>query len=288
MATEEHGMKTVLVPVEDHEGAESVLESALLFARRFGSYVEAVSTLPVIDNYIVGEMVPLWPPNQRTAGDTSREALARFEAFMARHGVARLPAGTAEAVGAEPCWGAREQALLGDSAVASHARVFDVTVVGRPSGSAAGPRLSLLEAVVFESGRPILIAPPASPAIMGENVMIAWNYSTETARATALAIPVLRRASRVRVLTVEGVSTTGPSGEELARTLNLNGIPADASTVAARGRSVGEGMLDEAMNWGADLLIKGAYTQSRLRQMIFGGATSHILANATIPVFMAH
>ena len=53
-------------------GAESVLETALLFARRFGSYVEAVSTLPVIDNYIVGEMVPLWPPNQRHRKTSSR------------------------------------------------------------------------------------------------------------------------------------------------------------------------------------------------------------------------
>jgi nucleotide-binding universal stress UspA family protein len=278
-------MKTVLVPVEDHEGAESVLASALLFAVRFGSYVEAVSTLPLMENYIVGEMVPLWPPHQRSAGDTSREALERFETFMARSGIARLAVGED---GGQPSWGTREAALLGDSAVAAHARVFDVTVVGRPSGSAAGPRLSLLEAVVFESGRPILIAPPAAPAVMGDSVMIAWNFSTETARATALAMPILQQARRVRVLTVEGVSATGPSGEELARMLTLNGIPADAVTVAARGRSIGEGMLDEATNWGADLMIKGAYTQSRLRQMIFGGATSHILASATIPVFMAH
>jgi nucleotide-binding universal stress UspA family protein len=288
LGNEEHGMKTVLVPVEDHEGADSVLETALLFARRFGSYVEAVSTLPVIDNYIVGEMVPLWPPNQRSAGDTSREAQARFEAFMARHGIERMPAGAMAGLGDSPRWAVREAALLGDSAVAAQARVFDISVVGRPSGSAAGPRLSLLEAVVFESGRPILIAPPAAPASLGDNVLIAWNFSTETARATALAMPVLRRAKRVRVLTVEGVSTTGPSGEELARSLNLNGIDADAVTVSSRGRSVGEGMLEEAMAWGADLMIKGAYTQSRLRQMIFGGATSHILANATIPVFMAH
>jgi nucleotide-binding universal stress UspA family protein len=278
-------MKTVLVPVEDHEGADSVLASALLCATRFGSYVEAVSTLPLIENYIVGEMVPLWPPHQRSAGDTSREALERFETFMARSGIARLAGGEG---GGQPRWGTRETALLGDSAVAAYARVFDVTVVGRPSGSAAGPRLSLLEAVVFESGRPILIAPPVAPSVMGDSVMIAWNFSTETARATALAMPILQQARRVRVLTVEGVSATGPSGDELARTLNLNGIPADAVTVAARGRSIGEGMLDEATNWGADLMIKGAYTQSRLRQMIFGGATSHILASATIPVFMAH
>ena len=53
-------------------------------------------------------------------------------------------------------------------------------------------------------------------------------------------------------------------------------------------RSTGEAFLAEAATWGADLVIKGAYTQSRLRQMIFGGATNHILLNADLPVFMAH
>jgi nucleotide-binding universal stress UspA family protein len=143
--------------------------------------------------------------------------------------------------------------------------------------------------VLFESGRPILIAPPAPPSKLGETIAIAWNGSTETARATAFAMPFLRQASRVIVITVEGSPLhEGPVGEQLARTLRMNGVPAEASTVKGERRSLGETLLKVSASLGVDLLVKGAYTQSRLRQMIFGGTTSHILAEATVPVFMAH
>ena len=80
----------------------------------------------------------------------------------------------------------------------------------------------------------------------------------------------------------------GPPGEELARPLRLNGIAAEASTVKADRRGTGDTLLRVGASLGVDLLVKGAYTQSRLRQMIFGGTTSHILAEANLPVLMAH
>jgi nucleotide-binding universal stress UspA family protein len=70
--------------------------------------------------------------------------------------------------------------------------------------------------------------------------------------------------------------------------LRRNGIDAKPMSVGLEGRNTGEAILAAAQSQGCDLLVKGAYTQSRLRQMIFGGATSHILANATLPVVMAH
>ena len=80
----------------------------------------------------------------------------------------------------------------------------------------------------------------------------------------------------------------GPSAADAALHLVRNGIKAEPLDVAAGSRSVGEAILDHAASIGSDFLVKGAYTQSRLRQMIFGGATSHILAEADVPVFMAH
>ncbi|GGH32789.1 universal stress protein UspA [Alsobacter metallidurans] len=279
-------MKSVLVPVEDNEGMQATLQTALAFGRRFGSCMEAVATLPLIDNYIVGEMVPLWPPAQTGTADSSRDALMLFERFMEENGVQRR-----ERAPEGPSWTVRDGALLGDSAVAAHARVFDITVVGRPGAGAAGPRLSLLEAVLFESGRPILMAPPGGPperGAIGETVLIAWNCSTETARAVSMAMPILVQARRIRILTVEGATVPGPSGDELVRRLRLDGVEADAVTVQPGGRSQGEATLDHAASFGADLIIKGAYTQSRLRQMIFGGVTSHILSASTVPVLFAH
>jgi nucleotide-binding universal stress UspA family protein len=276
-------MRSMLVPLEDPETSGPILSAALVFARKYNSLMEGVATLPILDNYIVGEMVPLWPPQQRSTTDLTRDVAQAFREFMAANGVT-----TREPAGNGPSYAWREPPLLGDSAVASAARVFDITVVGRPTSGALGPRLSLLETVIFESGRPILIAPPSPPASLGESILIAWNCSTETSRAVALAEPLLKLARRVLVLTVEGGTVPGPSGEEMARTLRLNGIETDAVTIARTSSSSGEDILQHCEAWGADLLIKGAYTQSRLRQMIFGGATSHVLAHARLPVFMAH
>jgi nucleotide-binding universal stress UspA family protein len=119
--------------------------------------------------------------------------------------------------------------------------------------------------------------------------MVHWNCSTEQARATAFAMPLLHQAGRVVVLNViGGQGVPGPSSEQLLAHLRHNGIAATGKSVGLEGGSTGEAILAAAKAEGCDLLVKGAYTQSRLRQMIFGGATSHILANAELPVLMAH
>jgi nucleotide-binding universal stress UspA family protein len=148
--------------------------------------------------------------------------------------------------------------------------------------------MATLEAALFESGRPILIAPPDPPQRLGDMIVIAWNSSTESARTVEAAMPFLHKAQRVVVLEVEGGSVPGPSGAELSRSLRINGIEAETMLAKPERRSAGEAILERARELGCDLLVKGAYTQSRLRQMIFGGQTSHILAEATIPVIMAH
>ena len=102
-------------------------------------------------------------------------------------------------------------------------------------------------------------------------------------------MPFLERAKSVEVVSVEGAQVPGPSGDEMAGMLRRHGITVSARHVTPKGRTPpGEVFLAEAKRAGADLLIKGAYTQSRLRQMIFGGATRHIIMEAEIPVILAH
>jgi nucleotide-binding universal stress UspA family protein len=173
--------------------------------------------------------------------------------------------------------------------VGSHGRLFDVIVLGRPGRDPKGPRMSTLEAALFESGRPVLIAPPSPRPDIGRNALIAWNCSTGQARTIAFAMPILKRANRVVVLTVEGgAAVPGPTGQQLCHYLQLSGVPAKPLTVGLGGRLTGEAVLAHANALGCDLLIKGAYTQSRMRQFIFGGTTRYILNNASLPVFMAH
>jgi nucleotide-binding universal stress UspA family protein len=100
---------------------------------------------------------------------------------------------------------------------------------------------------------------------------------------------LLQQANRVTVLTVTGgTGVPGPTAEQMVRYLQRNRVVAEPLTIELNGRNTGEAILATADSLGCDLLIKGAYTQSRLRQMLFGGATQHVLANAALPVLMAH
>jgi len=209
---------------------------------------------------------------------------ALFESFMQEHSVPR--SGEA-ASGLSFSW--LDDAPEGEDIVGSYGRAFDLIVLSRPDATSLGLHHRALESGLFESGRPILLSPPSPPNQIATNVLIAWNGSTEQTRAIAFAMPLLQQAERVKVLTIPGgAGVPGPSGEQLTRSLQRNGIPATPLTVELDGRSTGETILATAASQDCDLLIKGAYTQSRLRELIFGGATRHILANATLPVFMAH
>jgi nucleotide-binding universal stress UspA family protein len=278
-------MKAILVPTEKSNLMNATLETALLFARRFDSYIEGFALRAAISDFVAADLIvaDAWAVAETRDAELAKEARAVFDGFMSARGV---PQGMQRP--ATLSYGWTESDAARDAFVGSYGRVFDLIVFGRPGSYPAGSSMAAVEAALFESGRPILIAPPNPPASLGENIVIAWNRSTETARVTAFAMPLLHRAKKVTVLTVTGGMVPGPEAPELARYLQLNGIDAEAMTVDPGNRTNGEMMLHVASELGCDLMVKGAYTQSRLRQMIFGGATSHILAKTELPVFMAH
>jgi nucleotide-binding universal stress UspA family protein len=285
-------MRTILIPIEESPVLPSMMETALLAARRFNAYVEGLHVRPALPGVVAAGaagLVAATPDLVESFEKQDRErglrAKSMFQEFMRAKGVAAA-GGTAPET--HPTWAWVEDSAPGDDALAHRGRAFDLIVVGRPVKGRATPAMGTLEAALFEAGRPLVIAPPKGPAALGNNIAVAWNGSTETARTIAFSMPFLLRAQKVTVLTVEGAWVPGPSGAEIAANLQRNGIPATAVEAAAQGRNPGEAMLAEAAKHGADLMVKGAYTQSRLRQMIFGGATSHILAHTEIPVFMAH
>jgi len=279
-------MKTILVPMEPHEGMGAVLETALMLAKKRGSYIEGFPLRFGISEFVAVDpagSIPLESYRQESQEEAA-QARRVFEQFMQQRGV---PAATGTGGGLS--WGWLDDAPEGESFVGSYGRVFDVTVLSRPDANTIGLHNRAIESGLFESGRPILLSPPSPPKDIATNVMIHWNCSTEQARTTAFAMPLLTQAQRVTVLTVTGgQAVPGPSAEQLLRHLQNNGIAAKPLTVGLEGKNTGEAILRAAKAEGCDLLVKGAFTQSRLRQMIFGGATSHILAHADLPVLMAH
>jgi nucleotide-binding universal stress UspA family protein len=167
-------------------------------------------------------------------------------------------------------------------------RVYDLILVEQPEKLASIAEATLEDAL-FESGRPVLMVPKDGWKTLGETVAVAWNGSTETALTVALGMPFLAQAREVVIVAVgpQHMPEPGPTGEELARTLERHGVPVSLRTAYGRQKPQGESFLKEALAAGADLMLKGAYTQSRIRQMIFGGATRHIIMESPIPVLMA-
>lgn len=279
-------MKSILIPIENIEGIASALETALLLARLRGSYIEGFAL-----RFAISEFIAIDPagsiPLETYRQDSQEEAAAArqlFETFMRNHNVpgAGGPSGG-------PSYGWLDNAPAGEGFVGSHGRVFDVTVLGRPTASTVGLHNRAIESSLFESGRPVLLAPPKAPSQIATTIMVHWNGSPEQARATGFAMPLLQQARRVIVLNVTGgQGVAGPPAQQVVTYLKRDGVPADLVNVGLDGRSTGEVVLAAAKAQGCDLLVKGAFTQSRLRQMIFGGTTSHILANAELPVLMAH
>ena len=268
-------MKSILVPTDQSEFMPSVMACAELLARRCGALVEGVALRPVHVEIVAPDPIVAvtFPPADWNDTEFVGKARGTFESHF------------------KACEGLRHRWRAGpsidDAELGSLARVFDVAVIGRPTSSGRGPRMTTLESALFESGQAVLVSPPDAPKILGENVLVSWNCSTEQARATASAMPILRQAKSVTILSIEGLIVTGPSGEMAQDWLAANGVNARQITMANGGRKPGEVLLDEAKKLGADLIIKGAYTQSRLRQMIFGGATSHLLAHSELPMLMA-
>jgi nucleotide-binding universal stress UspA family protein len=282
-------MKTILVPFEESDGIESVLETSYLTAKRFGSYIEGVYVQPALPAIASADGFGVVTPafvEKYELEDRARiqEAENYFNDFMKTRGVA----------GEEPSSPSDKPSAVwqnvgpSEDYVGHRGRLFDLVAVGRPVHGAPVPSMHTLESALFESGRPILIAPPKAPTVVGENIVMSWNGSTETARTITFAMPFLLKAKTVTVISITDFMTPGPTGQEIAKHLQRNGIAATAVDSEMNKRDIGEAMLGEAMAVGADLIVKGAYTHSRLRQMIFGGATSHILTNAEVPILMAH
>jgi nucleotide-binding universal stress UspA family protein len=279
-------MKTILVPTQNIAAMKSALEVAVLLARRTGAYIESFPLRIAIPQYVVAELSAgfIMDAYEAQRDEETTDLRRLFETFMQEHGIP--PVGTTAEC---PCFGWLAAAPEDESFIGSHGRAFDLTVMSRLEADSTSLQQRAIESALFESGRPVLLTPSGVAEQIATNIMIHWNGSTEQARANAFAMPLLHLADRVTVLTVVGgQEVPGPSAAEILRQLQHNGIAAKPVSVKLGDRDTGEAVLDAARAEGCDLLVKGAFTRNRLRQMIFGGATSHIMEHADLPVLMAH
>jgi nucleotide-binding universal stress UspA family protein len=173
---------------------------------------------------------------------------------------------------------------------ASEARWADLFVASAPyrsSDSAVGD--DLLEAALFGAGHSVYAVPPGAK-LRGETyaVVVAWEDTRESARAVAEAMPFLTRATKTRIVMVDGKDDAGEAAIDIAAHLDRHGVNVEIVAVEAGERTVAQALIDEARKMSADLIVMGAYGHSRFREWILGGATREMLETAEVPILMAH
>ena len=178
--------------------------------------------------------------------------------------------------------------------LAQHARYTDLIVIGQPDLASGGvDDTALTEAAFMDSGHPALVIPRGwSGTLPPQRALIAWDGSREAARAATDAIPLLQHAEFVLIVVVDARDIGGHNGrrrgEDLATYLSRHAVKAEVRSMASGSKAVTDVLLAEARNDAADLLIMGGYGHSRVREMLVGGTTRHVLEHTTVPVLFAH
>ena len=280
------GLRTILVPFNNTQPNAAAIDAAKRIAEADGAYIEGAysrQVLPIIAGEgitLPGDYLAAFEEEGRQQAALAREA---FETLIAERGI---PLNSLESEGLRAGW--TEMMGTGPEGLGEYARAFGISVLHRDLSSGDVDWKSTAEALLFESGRPLLLVSDDIPQTIGKRILVAWNGSTETARALSAARPLLARSDAVQVLSVDGGMVSGPDGELITAHLRASGFHVQAKKAESGGTTVGQVIVSEAEAFGADLIIKGAFTHSRLRQLVFGGATSEIFNHAVCPVIMCH
>jgi nucleotide-binding universal stress UspA family protein len=178
-----------------------------------------------------------------------------------------------------------------NSDVAEHAHYADLAVIARadPANQTGSP-VGLVESLVLTSGRPIIMFPPHGTVSRVRRIVVGWNARREAIRAVADALPLLVRAEVVEVLVVDPQRHPGHGqepGADIARHLARHGTQVEVLRQASGGEDVGGVLLSRAADFGADLVVMGAYGHSHLSEWMFGGVTRTVLREASLPVLMS-
>ena len=171
-----------------------------------------------------------------------------------------------------------------------HGRYADLVMLPRESAGWKEAAAYLMGEMVMGMGRPVLIVPSAGRfTTIGGRVLVAWNGSREATRAVHDALPILRRADSVIVLSVNPPDAASHMpGADISAHLAAHGVTVTAQRSIAPDIEVGDVLLNAVADEGADLLVMGAYGHTRLRELVLGGVSRHILMHMTVPVLMSH
>ncbi|MDJ0921561.1 MAG: universal stress protein [Henriciella sp.] len=288
--------KTIFAPFQFIETAQVVMESSIVLATKFRSHIraqhirtQAVNYAPYAFHAMSMSTSPAIITDQFEAANTeyAEKLKAIFDTccrsenrtIVAPDEAGSNPANTAS-------WSDTTGPIL--SGMVSAGRVSDVSVLAMPDASSKARETPLLEALLMESGRPVLIVPRSGLKKMPQNVVVAWDGSLPATRAVHAAMPFLSAAKQVTVTTVGSADGNMPTADQAANFLKAHGISVQAKTVDWPKKPIAERILNQADATNSDLVVMGGYSHARFLETLLGGTTRHMLDHADRALLLAH
>jgi nucleotide-binding universal stress UspA family protein len=274
-------IKNILVQVGSSDRSAATVEAAASVARKFNARLNGFFVIP--DVAVVAADSGGVAMDARIVEDLQKDAEKQSAAAET---VFRDAAGDLATAGS---WSQVDAMGIGSRAAAAKvARYADLIVAGPVGGGEENQSAIHAQDLVLDSGRPLLLV--RDSRVEARNIVIAWSESREAARAVFDSLPFLAAAETVAVVTVVKRDGEDPApGRRIAGVLEDHGIAALVATVTRKdGQSTSGALFDYAKRSGADLLVAGAYSHSRLREGLFGGVTKSIFEAAPVPVLLSH
>ena len=275
-------IKDLVVNLTVEAARDPAADFAVSIAAAFQAHIAAVAFAfdPVVTPAVLDGLSSTWVDAQRDEfRAAAKAAIDRFEAAARREGLS-----------AEHRF---FETSLGD-AIALFGRVarrFDLSVVKQQEPDRPNGDDLIIEAALFQSGRPTVVVPYIQTAPLKlDRVLVAWDGSYGAARAIGDAMPFLRRAKAVDIVMVADGRTRKDEvpGVEIGNHLARHGLEVEVRQLVADGMDVANTILSHAADNAVDFMVMGGYGHSRLREFVLGGATRGILQTMTVPVLMAH
>lgn len=287
-------MKTILVPVGGSDTDHAVFAMALAAAKPLDAHLEFLHI-----RVRPGQAAAYTPHVEFAQGAALRDAISSLEleterrsAAAARHfrqfceqqgiAISDTPSRNRSMSAA---W--REELDDALERLTYRARHNDLVVLGRATGADGLPP-DLIERILLDCGRPVLVAPAQVSRNLTGTILVCWKETAEAARALTAALPLLSHSERVVVVSVEEAKASLANAVDIAEQLRWHRIAAEATCVTGEDQPTGELLQSAARHYDADLLVMGGYGFSRAREIIFGGCTQFFIDHAERPVFLVH
>lgn len=264
---------------------ERALRSGVALAARLGGAMTLLAVrvdLPELHHRLANALIDL---DSMAADGEARSAAAADAA------AAWVSAAAKEASVDVACLARTAKLYEEDLCMSAAARTRDVCLVA--IGPSVSNDRSAAEAVLFESGRPVIVFPDSVevlPAPHFGSVAIAWDGSAKAARAVADALPLLAQASQVRILVVTDEKPAAKPGAalDLVRHLGAHGVSSTVDEVSIGGGDIGRALRGYVASRDVELLVMGGFGHARAREFVLGGATRHMLEAPPCPILMSH